>query len=57
MSDSQKSILGLGRIDALTVFDGDHIAALVKALTDRDDEVRLLAVEVLGELGGKAEGG
>ena len=37
-------------IDALTVFDGDHIAALTEALTDEDDEVRLVAIEVLGEM-------
>ena len=43
-------------IDALTVFPGDHLAALVEALTtDPDDEVRLLAIEVLGEMGTKAE--
>lgn len=42
-------------LDALTVFPGDHIAALVEALTDEDDEVRLLAAEVLGEMGDEAE--
>lgn len=42
-------------LDALTVFQGDHIAALAEALTDPDDEVRLLAVEALYAMGIKAE--
>ena len=42
-------------LDALTVFPGDHIAALTQALADQDDEVRLLAIEILGEMGTKAE--
>lgn len=41
--------------DALTVFDGDHIVSLAQALADQDDEVRLLAVEVLYSIGQKAE--
>ena len=39
--------------DALTVFDGDHIVSLAQALADQDDEVRLLAVEVLYSIGQK----
>lgn len=42
-------------LDALTVFPGDHIAALIEGLVDDDDEVRLLAVEILGEMGEEAE--
>lgn len=42
-------------IDALTVFSGNHLAALTEALGDPDDELRLLAVEVLGEMGNKVE--
>jgi len=42
-------------LDALTVFPGDHIAALAEALIDQDDELRLLAVEVLYAMGNKAE--
>ena len=42
-------------IDALTVFPGDHIAALTKALADPDDEVRLLTVEVLYSMSSEAE--
>ena len=42
-------------LDALTVFPGDHIAALTKARADPDDEVRLLAVEILGEMGHEAK--
>ena len=69
MNDSQESILELIRsfsircgpyrvvdlVDALTVFRGNHITALTQALTDPDDEVRLLAVEILGEMGDDAE--
>lgn len=69
MNDSQESILELIRsfalrpgphrvcdfLDALTVFSGDHIAALAQALDDKDEDVRLLAIEVLAEMGGKAE--
>jgi len=42
-------------LDARTVFSGDHIAALTQALTDEDDEVRLLAVEVFYAMGNEAE--
>ena len=69
MSDSQDSILQLIRSfalrcgphrivdfeDALTAFRGDHIAALLEALGDDDDEVRLFAVEALYSFGQKAE--
>jgi HEAT repeat protein len=42
-------------LDALTAFQGDHIAALIEALADQDDEVRLLAVEVLYSMDKEAE--
>lgn len=42
-------------VDAMSVFPANHIAALAEALTDQDDELRLLAVEVLYSLGQKAE--
>ena len=42
-------------LDALSVFPGDHISALTQALIDQDDEVRLLAVEILYAMGNEAE--
>jgi HEAT repeat protein len=42
-------------LDALTVFPGEHVAALIQALADPDDEVRLLAVEVFCAMEREAE--
>lgn len=42
-------------LESLAPHDETVVAALAEALTDEDDEVRLLAVEILRELGPKAE--
>lgn len=42
-------------LESLAPHDESVVSALAKALSDNDDEVRLLAVEILGELGPKAE--
>jgi hypothetical protein len=42
-------------LNSLAPHDESVVAALAEALTDEDDEVRLLAVEILRELGPKAE--
>ena len=69
MNDSQDSIIELihsfavrcgphrvvDLVDALTAYRGDHIAALIEALKDEDDEVRLVAIEVLATMAEEAE--
>lgn len=42
-------------LDALSTISDGHIAALTQALSDSDDELRLLAVEILFSLGNEAE--
>ena len=42
-------------VDAMSVFPANHIAALTHALADEDDELRLLAVEILYAMGKEAE--
>ena len=42
-------------VDALTVIPYGHVTGLTKVLSDPDDELRLLAVEILYSIGQKAE--
>jgi HEAT repeat protein len=42
-------------LDALTVVPDGHVIGLIQALSDPDDEIRLLAVEILYSMGDMAE--
>ena len=42
-------------LDALTVIPDGHVKGLTQSLADEDEELRLLAVEILYSMGQKAE--